>query len=136
MNKINSVISGLHFVLFFFLSSLHFVTTNIYLLPSMLPATEIQWGVAESQSPACRSLVKKMNITKIHNDLNNKSSTHNSLMKPVVATLGYNGIVPFYPPKSHCSWVPLLPEKTHSSCLPRQERYLSLWLNSGFQCGV
>lgn len=77
-----------------------------------------------------------MNIVKTHADLNNKSSTHNSLMKPVVATLGYNGIVPFSPPKSHCSWEPLLPEKTHSSSLSRRDRYLSLWLKSGFQCGV
>lgn len=72
-----------------------------------------------------------MNIVKIHDDLNNKSPTHNSLIKPVVATLGYNGIVPFYPP-----WVPLLPEQTHSSSLPRWKKDLSLWLNSGFQCGI
>lgn len=131
------MILGLYFVLFFsFIPSFCY---HKYLFASFhAPSGLLRYsgGIVESQSPACRSLLKKMNIIKIHNDLNNTSSAHNSLMKSVVATLGYNGIVPFYPPKSHCSWVPLLPEKTLLSCLPRQERYLSLWLNSGFQCGI
>lgn len=132
MNTINSMISGIHFGLFFsFTPSFCY---HEYLFASFhAPSRLLRYsgGVVESQCPACRSLVEKMNIVKIHDDLNNKSSTHNSLIKPVVATLGYNGIAPFYPP-----WVPLLPEKTHSSSLPRWKKDLSLWLNSGFQCGI
>lgn len=33
-------------------------------------------------------------------------------MKPAEATLGYYSIVPFCPPKIHCTRVPFLPEKT------------------------